>query len=184
MTTYHISCHCQAHILKYTVPEGEEPGFKGNGVCDCSHCFKRRTVWVFAPKGSLEVVKGVDGLQEYRFGSKKSGHQVSHVSLDPATGGADADEPASSARLAGLMCSGASLTRMRIPCSMYVRHLPNHFYFVTTSLPSHLHRPKVRADGRRPERSEHLVSRSGKHPLKLYVTRHTHFLGSNCRGPG
>lgn len=84
MDTYHIACHCQSHVIRYTVPT--EEAFNNNGVCDCSHCLKRRTVWVMAPKGSLEVVKGVNGSGEgakkltgYSFGAKKSEHQVSIV---------------------------------------------------------------------------------------------------------
>lgn len=77
--TYHISCHCQSHILAYTADP--ETAFAGNGVCDCSHCLKRRTVWIFAPSGTLEVIKGVgkdgDELKGYMFGAKQSEHQVS-----------------------------------------------------------------------------------------------------------
>lgn len=77
--TYHISCHCQSHILAWTTDA--ESAFTGNGVCDCSHCLKRRIVWIFALKGTLEVVKGVgkDGvdLKGYTFGPKQVEHQVS-----------------------------------------------------------------------------------------------------------
>ena len=77
--TYHIACHCQEHVLTLTLPS--EFDFTDNGVCDCSHCLKRRIVWGVAPKGTLEVVRGVgkDGaaeLAEYRFGEKNARHKV------------------------------------------------------------------------------------------------------------
>jgi hypothetical protein len=76
---YHLTCHCQAHVLRLTLPEGAK--FDDNGVCDCSHCLKRRIVWYSAPAGSLEIVRGCgkDGteeLNEYRFGAKNAGHKV------------------------------------------------------------------------------------------------------------
>jgi len=73
----HLACHCQTHVLRLT-----DPSFEDVGVCDCSHCLKRRIVWGGAKQGTLEVVRGVakDGaedLTEYRFGNKNAGHQVS-----------------------------------------------------------------------------------------------------------
>jgi len=80
---YHVSCHCQTHILRLTLPH--EGLFSNNSVCDCSHCLKRRVVWAQAPAGSMQVIKGVgkDGvcLQEYTFGTKAFAHQVSLVYL-------------------------------------------------------------------------------------------------------
>lgn len=85
METYHVACHCQSHVLRYTVPADE--AFTDNGVCDCSHCLKRRAVWILAPSGALEVVRGVNGTGEggkklsgYSFGAKQSVHQVSDPS--------------------------------------------------------------------------------------------------------
>jgi hypothetical protein len=76
---YHIACHCQTHVLQLTLPT--EDLFSDNGVCDCSHCLKRRIVWGPAPKGSLKVLKGVGtngvNLQSYIFGEKAYAHQVS-----------------------------------------------------------------------------------------------------------
>ncbi|KAK4686959.1 hypothetical protein P7C73_g3163, partial [Tremellales sp. Uapishka_1] len=74
----HLACHCQAHVLRLTLPSEPEP-FTNNGVCDCSHCIKRKVVWGSAPPGSrFEIIRGVgkDGveLQEYRFGSKSFAH--------------------------------------------------------------------------------------------------------------
>ena len=77
---FHISCHCQKHILQLIAP-AKDP-FPEGGVCDCSHCLKRRIIWGFAPGNDVSIVRGVgkDGsedLEEYRFGSKGTGHQVS-----------------------------------------------------------------------------------------------------------
>jgi len=79
---YHIACHCQTHVLQLTLPkEGSFSHEFTTGVCDCSHCLKRRIVWGRAPKGSLKVIKGVGTngveLQEYVFGKKAYEHQVS-----------------------------------------------------------------------------------------------------------
>ncbi|KAK8849369.1 hypothetical protein IAR55_004701 [Kwoniella newhampshirensis] len=80
---YHIACHCQDNVLKLTLPINPETGaplaFDEGGVCDCSHCLKRRIVWAFAPKGSMTIVRGMgkDGAaptQEYRFGAKSFSH--------------------------------------------------------------------------------------------------------------
>jgi hypothetical protein len=69
----HLACHCQAHVLRLTLPAPPT----GGDVCDCSHCLKRRTVWFCAPANSIEVVRGFgDDLAEYRFGSKSFPHKV------------------------------------------------------------------------------------------------------------
>ena len=79
---YHLACHCQTHILQLTLPTVDlfNDTF-GNGVCDCSHCLKRRIVWGQAPKNSLKVIKGVGmngvNLQTYVFGKGAYTHQVS-----------------------------------------------------------------------------------------------------------
>ncbi|WWD19979.1 hypothetical protein CI109_104452 [Kwoniella shandongensis] len=84
--TYHISCHCQAHVLRLDIPnDTDTPSpFDQGGVCDCSHCLKNRIVWGFAPPGTVSIVRGLgkDGaanLQEYRFGSKSYGHSFCGV---------------------------------------------------------------------------------------------------------
>ena len=75
---YHLSCHCQDHVLRLTLPS-DKSVFEGIGVCDCSYCVKKRIVWGVAPPGSLTVVRGfgTDGkdLQGYEFGGKNCAHQ-------------------------------------------------------------------------------------------------------------
>jgi len=113
--TYYLACHCQAHILQLTLPLDDL--FSDNGVCDCSHCLKRRIVWGKAPKGSLKVMKGVGSddikLQEYRFGTKSFAHQVSpHSTLNHI-----AEETLSGSRVSfvadvGLICSVVRSSQM------------------------------------------------------------------------
>jgi len=77
-TTYHLACHCQSHVIRIDLPK--DAPFDSPGVCDCSHCLKRRIVWVQAPAGSMTVIRGVDQdgspLKEYQMGSKSVSHQV------------------------------------------------------------------------------------------------------------
>ena len=74
-STYHLACHCQTHVLRLTLPPDQT--LDTMGVCDCSHCLKRRIVWAMIPGKYVEVVRGVDeGLLEYRFGKKAGCHQV------------------------------------------------------------------------------------------------------------
>jgi hypothetical protein len=74
---YHLSCHCQTHVLQLTLPR--EGLFSDFSACDCSHCLKRRIISGEAPKGSLKIIRGVGTngveLQEYRTGTKTFGHQ-------------------------------------------------------------------------------------------------------------
>lgn len=117
---YHLACHCQTHILQLTLPL--QGLFSDNGVCDCSHCLKRRIIWGKAPKGSIKVIKGVgmDGieLQEYRFGAKSFAHQVS-PRYNNATGEALTVEHCSSAGNAGRTCLVVNSSQMlKVTCTM------------------------------------------------------------------
>jgi hypothetical protein len=78
--TYHLSCHCQTHVVALDLTT-DKP-FPENGVCNCSHCFKRRIVFATAPEGSARIVKGFgkDGADElgvYKFGTMQYGQYVS-----------------------------------------------------------------------------------------------------------
>ena len=80
-TTYHLACHCQAHVIRLDLPK-DKP-FGDPGVCDCSHCLKRRIIWATAPSGSMTIVRGSgkDGVEtkEYHMGENSFRHQVSGV---------------------------------------------------------------------------------------------------------
>jgi hypothetical protein len=79
--TYYLSCHCQTHVIALELPI-DDP-FPENGVCNCSHCFKRRIVFGCAPEGSTaRILKGFekDGAEElqiYKFGMMQYGQHVS-----------------------------------------------------------------------------------------------------------
>jgi hypothetical protein len=75
--SYILSCHCQKNIVELTLPlpiPAPDHGtpFTDNGVCDCSHCLKRRVVWFFAPPGSVKVLKG--GAADGSETSHRTGH--------------------------------------------------------------------------------------------------------------
>jgi hypothetical protein len=77
--TYHLACHCQAHVIRLDLPK-DNPFDKAE-VCDCSLCLKRRIVWMSVRGGSMSILRGVgkDGVKTkvYQMGSKTYHHQVS-----------------------------------------------------------------------------------------------------------
>ena len=89
--TYRLSCHCQENVFELSLPLpspslGHGTPFDDNGVCDCSHCVKRRVVWYFVPRTAVKVIRGGEShLKEYRFGAKRDAHKVGgdEVQADP-----------------------------------------------------------------------------------------------------
>jgi hypothetical protein len=65
------TCHCGAVELDVTlVPEGLASARR----CDCSFCMRRGAVAVTAPMDGVRVVRGVDRLTLYQWGSKTAKH--------------------------------------------------------------------------------------------------------------
>lgn len=68
--TYHGSCHCGAVRFECELDLAE-----GTSKCNCSVCTKVRLWKAIAKAGAFRLLKGVDALADYQFGSKAIHHQ-------------------------------------------------------------------------------------------------------------
>ncbi len=76
MITYQGSCHCAA--IKFSV---DAPPITTASSCNCSICSKNGSLFIY-PTTKDFVLEHGESLEEYRFGRKTLGHNVSHP--DPA----------------------------------------------------------------------------------------------------
>ncbi|CAG9956878.1 unnamed protein product [Clonostachys rosea f. rosea IK726] len=70
LKTYRGNCHCAAFVFEATVPEITKAV-----LCNCSHCYKKGTVWAMIPDTeNFTMVKGDLGkAKDYRFARKNFG---------------------------------------------------------------------------------------------------------------
>lgn len=64
------ACHCCAVELDVTLAEGLEKARR----CDCSFCARRGAIAVSAPIDGVKIVKGLDNLTLYQWGTKTAKH--------------------------------------------------------------------------------------------------------------
>ena len=65
-----VTCHCGAIELQVTLTEPLTSARR----CDCSFCRRRGAAVVSAKLDDLEIIKGVNNLALYEFGSKTAKH--------------------------------------------------------------------------------------------------------------
>ena len=70
-----VTCHCGAVELRVTLSDGLATARR----CDCSYCRRRGTPAVSAPLDGVEVVKGVETLTLYQFGTMTAQHHFCSV---------------------------------------------------------------------------------------------------------
>jgi hypothetical protein len=83
---YHGSCQCQAVTFDATLD------LDHTVTCNCSRCQRLGSVLSFTPAEKFRLRSGEDALTEYRFGSKKIGHQFCKVcGIEPFAYGVSPD---------------------------------------------------------------------------------------------
>ncbi|KAF2991025.1 GFA family protein [Methylocystis sp. MJC1] len=71
--SYRGSCQCQAVVFDATLD------LDHTITCNCSRCQRLGSVLSFAPAEKFHLQKGAEALTEYRFNSKKIGHQFCKI---------------------------------------------------------------------------------------------------------
>jgi len=71
LKTYQGNCHCGAVKFHVKLPE-----VKTVTACNCSICFKKSYLWIFADPGNLTFERGEDALKSYEFREKAFSHKV------------------------------------------------------------------------------------------------------------
>lgn len=69
------TCHCGAVELEVTLAEDVTQAMR----CDCSFCRRRQAANVTVREGDLRVVRGVDMLSLYQWGTKAAEHYFCSV---------------------------------------------------------------------------------------------------------
>jgi hypothetical protein len=84
--SYHGSCQCQAVTFDATLD------LDHTVTCNCSRCQRLGAVLSFTPAEKFRLCTGAEGLNEYRFNTKKIGHQFCKVcGIEPFAYGASSD---------------------------------------------------------------------------------------------
>lgn len=65
-----LTCHCGAVELAVTLSDGLNTARR----CDCSYCRRRGAIAVSAPLDGIKIVKGVDNLTLYTWGTGVAKH--------------------------------------------------------------------------------------------------------------
>ena len=71
--SYRGSCQCQAVVFDATLD------LDHTITCNCSRCQRLGSVLSFAPAEKFHLQKGAEALTEYRFNTKKIGHQFCKI---------------------------------------------------------------------------------------------------------
>ncbi|MDJ0449107.1 GFA family protein [Methylocystis sp. JR02] len=71
--SYRGSCQCQAVVFDATLD------LDHTITCNCSRCQRLGSVLSFAPSEKFHLQKGAEALTEYRFNTKKIGHQFCKI---------------------------------------------------------------------------------------------------------
>jgi hypothetical protein len=69
-TPHRLTCHCGAVEILVTLSDGLNTARR----CDCSFCRRRGAVAVSAPLSGITIVKGVENLTLYQFGTNTARH--------------------------------------------------------------------------------------------------------------
>ncbi|KAF9072379.1 Mss4-like protein [Rhodocollybia butyracea] len=73
MKTYSGNCHCG--LVKYTI-NLEGPIEEQNVTsCNCSHCSRNGSLYIFVPKKEMKYFSGETDLKGYSFGDKNAQHK-------------------------------------------------------------------------------------------------------------
>ncbi len=75
MTKHKLTCHCGAVELRVKLADGLNTARR----CDCSFCRRRGAIAVTALLDDVEIVKGVDKLTLYTWGTHTAKHYFCSV---------------------------------------------------------------------------------------------------------